>query len=414
MGDVRAHLIAPAGLDVAGQFLLLRSLFLALEVEEPRLEDAHRGLTVLDLGLLVLHAHDHTGGHVGDAHGRVRRVHRLPAGARRPVDVDTQIVLIDVDMVGRLDERDHLDSGERSLTAPLVVEGADAHEPVSAGFDRQGAVGVRGVDLDRRGLDASALGIGGVEFLNVVAAVLRPPDVHAGEHLCPIGRVIASGARTHGHDGGALIVFVVEQRRDLEFCQLIAQLFDVTVGLVERVRVTFVLGHLDEQFGVVDAFAELLELLQGALLVRELGRGLLRRIGVVPECRRRRLLRELGNLVAQIVQIGHVENRFVRLAEVGDFRRVISGGHNDPILVHAPIPPRTDGCAPRWDHLGAHLRSPPGEYSGTGSTYPSRASVEIRRARARARSPRCRGRRPRSGCWTRAHRVHRVRGARPA
>src|SRR5699024_7342950 len=83
--DVGAHLVAPAGLDVAGELLLLRSLLLALEVEEAGLEDAHRGLAVLDLGLLVLHAHDHTGGDVGDAHGRVRRVHRLPARARGPV-----------------------------------------------------------------------------------------------------------------------------------------------------------------------------------------------------------------------------------------------------------------------------------------------------------------------------------------
>src|SRR5699024_10673124 len=65
--DIGAHLIAPAGLDVAGELLLLRGLLLTLEVEQAGPEDAHRGLAVLDLGLLVLHAHDHTGGDVGDA-----------------------------------------------------------------------------------------------------------------------------------------------------------------------------------------------------------------------------------------------------------------------------------------------------------------------------------------------------------
>ena len=78
---------------------------------------------------------------------------------------------------------------------------------------------------------------------------------------------------------------MAEQGRDLEFGELIVQLLDVAVGFFERVRVAFVLGHLDEQFGIVDALPELLELLQGALLVRELGRGLLRRIRVVPERR---------------------------------------------------------------------------------------------------------------------------------
>jgi len=188
-------------------------------------------------------------------------------------------------MVGRLDERDHLDGGEGGLSAPLVVERADPHEAVGAGFDGQGAVGVGGVDLDRRGLDARALGVGGVQFLDLVAAVLRPADVHAREHLRPVRGVVAAGSGAHGHDGGALIVFVVEQGRDLEFGELFAQLRDIPLGLGQGVGVAFILGHLDEEFGIVDALAELLELLQRSLFVRERGRGLLRRIRVVPECR---------------------------------------------------------------------------------------------------------------------------------
>ena len=41
-----------------------------------------------------------------------------------------------------LDDRQHLDAGERRLAAALVVEGRDADQAVGALLDRQGAVGV--------------------------------------------------------------------------------------------------------------------------------------------------------------------------------------------------------------------------------------------------------------------------------
>jgi hypothetical protein len=47
---------------------------------------------VLDLALLVLHGHDDAGRQVGDAHGRVGRVHALPAGTGGTVDVDLEVV----------------------------------------------------------------------------------------------------------------------------------------------------------------------------------------------------------------------------------------------------------------------------------------------------------------------------------
>src|SRR5699024_621710 len=189
------------------------------------------------------------------------------------------------------------------------------------------------------------------------------------------------------------IVFVVEQGRDLEIGELIVQLLQIPVGLFERIGVTLLLGHLDEQLGIVDALTELLELVQGALLVGEPGRSLLRRIRVVPEGRRRRLLRELSDFVAQIVQVGHVENRFVRLAEVCDFSRVSRHGHNAPILVHGRPAPRTKpaGACPR-------------------ASFRRYAAGPVRPELPRARWPKYRGRRLRSGCSSPARRVRRGRG----
>src|SRR5699024_2164222 len=163
--------------------------------------------------------------------------------------------------------------------------------------------------------------------------------------------------------------------------ELIGQLLQIPFGLCERIGIALLLGHLDEQLGIVDALGELLEIVQGALLVGELRRSLLRRIWVGPEGRRRRLLRELSDFVAQIVMVGHVENRFVRLPAVGDFRRVVSDGRTAPILVHG-------GPAPRTKPAGAHPRA----------SFRRYAAGPIRPELPRARWPKYRGRRLRSEC----------------
>ena len=60
-----------------------------------------------------------------------------PPGPGRAVDVDPQLVLRDVDVVGLLDHRHHLDAGEAGLPAALVVERADPHQPVGARLDAE-------------------------------------------------------------------------------------------------------------------------------------------------------------------------------------------------------------------------------------------------------------------------------------
>src|SRR3546814_14111726 len=82
--------------DRAGQLLLLGSFFFALQEHETGLQHAHRGGAVLDLRLLVLHRHDDAGRKVGEAHGGVGGVDRLPSRARRPADRDPPVVTRDL------------------------------------------------------------------------------------------------------------------------------------------------------------------------------------------------------------------------------------------------------------------------------------------------------------------------------
>src|SRR5215211_272758 len=125
--DVGADLRAEV--DILRLAALARDLLLALallELDQPRAQHRHRGRAVRRLRALVLALRDDAGRLVRDADRRVGLVDVLPAGAGGPVGVHLQVVVLDLDLAGLLDDRRDLDSRERRLAA---VGGVERRQP---------------------------------------------------------------------------------------------------------------------------------------------------------------------------------------------------------------------------------------------------------------------------------------------
>src|SRR5439155_1415051 len=71
-------------------------LSLALGLIQARTQNAHRLVAVLELRAFVLHRNEDARRQVRDAHGRVGRVDRLTARARRTEHVDLQVLVVDL------------------------------------------------------------------------------------------------------------------------------------------------------------------------------------------------------------------------------------------------------------------------------------------------------------------------------
>ena len=65
---------------------------------QPGAKHLHRFRAVLDLRLLVLLRDDETGGYVREAHRRISRIDALAAGSTRAERVDSEILLVDLDI----------------------------------------------------------------------------------------------------------------------------------------------------------------------------------------------------------------------------------------------------------------------------------------------------------------------------
>ena len=184
---------------------------------QARAQDAHRLLAVLQLGLLVLHGDHEAGRLVRDAHRGVGRVHRLPAGAGRAVDVDLQVVLVDLD-VDLLGLGQHRDRRGRGVDAALRLGRRHALDAMRAALPLEDGVGA--VALDREGVVA----VGALEDLGLEAAALgvagEQPEQVAGPE---VGLRAAGGALDLDDD----VLVVVRVALDHREADLLLEALDV-------------------------------------------------------------------------------------------------------------------------------------------------------------------------------------------
>src|SRR5262245_47331530 len=135
-----------------------------------------------------------------------------------------------------------------------LIERRNAHEAVDAHFGRKQSVGVLAGDGQRHALQARFVARLVVDHLALEAAALHPAEIHAQQHLGPVLRLGAAGARMDGDDGVLPIVLAAEHLLDFAGLHLLIErverLRELRVDLLAR------LGPLDEHAEVVALFPE--------------------------------------------------------------------------------------------------------------------------------------------------------------
>ena len=307
MSLIRWSVTLPCGIVVGPHLLralprpdlraaIRRDLFLLLAdrmLVEARAQHAHGALTVLQLRLLVLHRdHDPTR-LVRDAHGRIGRVDRLTAWARRTIYVDLQVIRVDRDL-DLLRFRKHRDSRRRRVDPPLRLGLRDALDAVNAGLVLEHAVGAVALDGERHLLEAAGLRRAQTEVLGLEPAALGV----ARQHPVEVGReqrgLVPARPGADLDDHVLRVVGVALDHREAkllgDFLHLRARGRDELLELPAVVRLESVVAGTLEQLlrscrvavRLAEALGELVRLAQLPILARQLrvARAVRDRLGV--------------------------------------------------------------------------------------------------------------------------------------
>ena len=194
---------------------LLGLLALALGLVEACAQDAHRLVAVLELRALVLHRDDDPRRQMRDPDRGVGRVDRLAAGARRAVDVDLQILLVDLD-VDVLGLGHHRDGRGRGVDPALRLGVGHALHAVGAALVLVDRVGAVALDREDALLDPAALARADLELLPLEAAPLGVALEHAREVAGPERRLVAADALADLDDHVLVVGRVALDERELQ------------------------------------------------------------------------------------------------------------------------------------------------------------------------------------------------------
>src|SRR5690606_8228629 len=219
------HRLARLGFGALG---LLAPLF-----EQSRAQHLHRLGAVLVLAALVLHRDDDPRRDVSDANSGVGRVDVLTARARRAVDVDAQVVLVDrhVDFA-RLGQ--HRYGRRRGVDAPAAFGHRHALHAVDPAFELELGEDAVARDVGDDFLEAADVGGVHADRLDLPALLGGVALVHAVEVGGEQRRLVAAGAGADFEHRRAGVGRIARQHRDLQlvfgFGEALAQFGELFVG----------------------------------------------------------------------------------------------------------------------------------------------------------------------------------------
>ena len=150
------------------------------------------------------------------AHRRARLVHVLSTRTGRAINIDSQILVADLDVDLFVHYRIDEHRRETRMPARVGVERRDTNQAMHARLWPQKSVGVQPANLQHRTLDAGFFAFALVEDTHLEAAALGPSCVHAHQHLCPVLGFGATGAGADLQLRIAEIIRPAQQRFHLE------------------------------------------------------------------------------------------------------------------------------------------------------------------------------------------------------
>ena len=217
-----------------------------------------------------------------------------PPRASRAVGIDPQVRFVDID-VYLVVRGHHVNGGKTGLPLVVGIEGGDPDKTMGANLALEIPEGESALDLDGGALDPRLFARLLVEDLDVVIVLLQPAKVHALEHLRPVHRVNAPGARVDRKKHGPPVIATGEKRLYLQSIQASVEGGGLALRLLEVIDVRNGIAYLDDTDLVLEIAMERKIRLGNTFDGLEFGDQRLGGFLVVPEVARRHLLFDLAD-----------------------------------------------------------------------------------------------------------------------
>ncbi len=186
-----------------------------LQLEQSRAQDGQRFSTVLVLALLVLDRHHEAGRNMGDAHRRVGRVDALAPRALRPINVDLEVLLVDLDL-DLISLRQHGHGRSRRVDASARLGLRHALDAMHAALELQPAVRALPAHLEDHLTQAADARLVRRDQLGLPCVALGVAAVHPVQGRGEEGGFFTTGTGADLHDHVPFVTRIDRQEVDAQ------------------------------------------------------------------------------------------------------------------------------------------------------------------------------------------------------
>ena len=240
-----------------------------------------------------------------NANGGRSLVDVLSACTAGAIGVHSNLVRIHLHVQVFFNIRHDIQRHKGGLSFSLRIKRADTHQTVHPLFRFQITVSVDPVDLKGDGFDPCLFSLQFVQYFKRKMSSLRPPRIHAVEHLGKITTLRSSGARRQFQNGIAAVIFPVQEIADPDVFQGIRKGIQIGSDLRRQLRVfcPFFISHVDQLQNVAVGGIELLHLGYDILQALHFNGLLIRLLCILPEIRLLHFTGELFDFFLPVLNI---------------------------------------------------------------------------------------------------------------
>ena len=170
----------------------------------------------------------------------------LSTGAGASVGINTQIIIIDIQVNIFFDFGHNIQRYKGCLSLALCIEGRNTHQTVHTFFGLQVSISIETVDLEGHRLDACLVPVQIIQHFYIIAFLFSPPCIHTIQHGCPVTAFGSAGTGIQLENRIVLIVFTGKKCLDTDVVQSCDKLFKFILGFCRKLCIILFIAHFDK------------------------------------------------------------------------------------------------------------------------------------------------------------------------
>ena len=174
----------------------------------------------------------------------------LSTGTTASVGINTDIVIIDLNIQILLDIRHNIAGYKRGLSLSCCIKRRNTYKTMNTLLGFQITVGVLSVHLEGYGFHTGLITVKVIQDLQRKAFLLRPSAVHTIKHSAPVAGLCSAGSCVQLDDGVLSVVLSGKECLHTDAVKACLKLVQHFLDLRDDLRIIFLISHLDHGFHI--------------------------------------------------------------------------------------------------------------------------------------------------------------------